>query len=219
MARVIQPQGTRGSLKWLQIAVNECPVVLNKEIRTEGQIAWLSPKREDDFAEYKDSEFLRLVGCGNLASALAEFWPKRGPQWDALARTDQGEVLIVEAKAHIPELFSPSSAARSESRAKIDAALNRTSSFLKARPATPWGEHFYQLANRLAHLMFLREHNVNAQLVFLNFIGDKDMNGPMSQSEWDVAYIVAEHVLGLPKNHKLSKYVQHAYVDVRSLVN
>jgi hypothetical protein len=158
-----------------------------------------------------------LIGCENLTSALATFWPKRGPQWDALGRTDRGEILIVEAKAHISELFSPPSSAGPESRAKIEVALKRTAEFLGVKSSNSWGVHYYQLCNRLAHLMFLREHKINARLVFLNFTGDDNMKGPNSASAWEVAYEVAEHVLGIPQTHKLSKYILHAYVDVKSL--
>ncbi len=219
--RVKQPVGNRGSLKWLQIAANERPDILDREVNArstiKGKIKWRSPLQTDDYAEYSDSAFLDHIGCGELSSNLANFWPTRGPQWDALARTDKGEVLIVEAKAHIPELFSPPSSAAPESRARIDKALGLTASFLNANPIVPWGAYFYQLANRLAHLMFLRERKVNASLVLLNFLGDTAMGGPQTVAEWESAYAVAGHVLGLPRNHKLSRHVLHAYVDVRSL--
>ena len=144
-----QPKGTRGSLKWLQTAVNEHPYALRKAFGISGKIEWLSPLREDDYAEYRDADFLKLIGYSTLMPALADFWPRRGPQWDALARTDRGEVLIVEAKAHIPELFSSPSAASPESRAKIDVALKQTSLLLKAKTPASWGVHFYQLTTGL----------------------------------------------------------------------
>lgn len=219
--RVKQSAGSRGSLKWLQVIVNEQPDILDREVNArstiKGKIKWLSPLQTDDYAEYSDSAFLDHIGCGALSSDLTDFWPTRGPQWDALARTDSDEVLIVEAKAHIPELFSPPSRARTESRAKIDEALGLTASFLNANPNVPWGAYFYQFTNRLAHLMFLRERKVNASLVFLNFLGDTEMDGPQTVAEWESAYAVAGHVLGLPRNHKLSRHVLHAYVDVRTV--
>lgn len=217
MARVKQKLGLRGSLKWVQIVVNQHPDILDEALKIGSRITWLSPKADDGFAEYSDAEFLEIIGCNHLSSELLKFWPKRGPQWDALARTDKGEVLIVEAKAHIPELFSPPSTAGAESRTKIDVALRRTSEFLHATSSSSWGVHFYQLCNRLAHLMFLREHGMDAKLVLLNFIGDSDMNGPETAAEWEAAYSVAYHVLGLPKQHKLSRHVLHCYVDVRSM--
>ena len=75
MTRVIQPRGTRGSLKWIQIAINECPSVLNEAIDVQGKIEWLSPLAGDDFSEYRDGDFLRLIGRENLTSELAFFGP------------------------------------------------------------------------------------------------------------------------------------------------
>jgi hypothetical protein len=68
MGRIIQPKGTKGSLKWIQHVANECPYVLNARLNehigyTSAQpIEWLSPKAEDDYAEYQDQDFLDLVG-------------------------------------------------------------------------------------------------------------------------------------------------------------
>ena len=64
-------------------------------------ITWRSPLRSDDFAEYRDADFLKVVGLEEWSGALAEFWPQRGPQWDALGVSNQGDVLLVEAKAHL----------------------------------------------------------------------------------------------------------------------
>ena len=35
--------------------------------------------------------------------SLSSFWPRRGPQWDGLARTGRGDLLLVEAKAHVAD--------------------------------------------------------------------------------------------------------------------
>jgi hypothetical protein len=34
---------------------------------------------------------------------LVNFWPARGPVWDAIGTTSDGKAVFVEAKAHIPE--------------------------------------------------------------------------------------------------------------------
>ena len=68
MSSVIQPKGTKGSLKWIQHVVNEYPDVLNIPInkyignKPEKHIEWLSPKVEDDYAEYRNQEFLGFAG-------------------------------------------------------------------------------------------------------------------------------------------------------------
>jgi hypothetical protein len=217
--RVKQTQGGRGSLKWIQRAVNEEWASLNgpiaQHIGGNAAITWLSPLVKDEFAEYRDREFLNLVGQPSLAPALRNYWPARGPQWDALGKTSNGDVLLVEAKAHIAELCSSATGAGPESRAIIEAALNELAQHLKAEPRrAPWSDFFYQIANRMAHLQFLRAHGVPSWLVFVNFLGDTEMRGPTTKEAWEAAYQIAFHVMGLPRNHPLSPFMIHVYPAV-----
>jgi hypothetical protein len=94
--------------------------------------------------------------------------------------------------------------------------LKETASHIGAKPLVPWTKGFYQLANRLAHLHFLRKNGVKAWLVLTNFIGDADMQGPSSEAEWIAAYQVVWHVLGARKDHSLSPFTIDIYPDVRS---
>jgi hypothetical protein len=211
--RVAQPAGVRGSLKWIQRAVNDDsasfdPLVLGS-LEGATRIDWLSPLREDGFAEYRDASFLSLIGRPDLAAALASFWPARGPQWDALGRSDAGHVLLVEAKAHVAELCSPGTQAAGDSRARIVRTLGEVADRLGAAPLAPWPDAFYQLANRIAHLWFLRENRVEACLLLVDFVGDADMRGPATEEAWDAAYLVANHVLGLGRPHPLSAHIRH----------
>lgn len=223
MTRVTQPAGQRGSLKWIQRAVNLRPALLDDQILAArgggGAVRWVSPRADDDYAEYRDRSFLERIGHAGLADRLADFWPSRGPQWDALATTDSGAVLLVEAKAHINELCSPGSSAAGDSRRQIEQALSVTASHMGARPLAPWIDAFYQLANRLAHLHFLRDKGVDARLVLVNFTGDADMNGPSTPAEWEAAYKVVYHVMGIPARNPLEKFVHHLYPPVAELQN
>jgi len=217
--RVKQPAGKRGSLKWIQRAVNEQWPSLNQPIAertgSNAAITWLSPLATDEFAEYRDNAFLKRIGQAPLASALRGYWPGRGPQWDALGTTSRGDVLLVEAKAHIAEMRSPGTAAGAQSRCRIEAALTELAQQLGANPEhAPWSDHFYQLANRLAHLHFLRAHGVSAWLVLVNFLGDRDMGGPATSEAWEAAYEAAFHVMGLPGKHPLSSFIIHVYPTV-----
>lgn len=223
MTRVCQPAGSRGSLKWIQRAIEEDWRSLDEPIQSHlrhvNTINWLSPVRADDFAEYRDGEFLDLVGLSHLRASLADFWPARGPQWDALGVTDQGDVLLVEAKAHVGELCSPGTAASGNSLELIEKRLGQLAEKLGARPErADWTRHFYQLANRLAHLDFLRAAGVPAYLVLVNFVGDSDMGGPPTAEAWVSTYQVVHHVMGIPRRHALSRYVVHIYPDVRPKV-
>jgi len=158
--RVKQPEGKRGSLKWIQRAVNEQWPSLNQPIAErfadDASIKWLSPIATDGYAEYRDAAFLSRIGQASLAN-LGDYWLVRGPQWDALATTSRGDILLVEAKAHYAEMCSPGTAASAASRLMINKTLTGLAQHLGASPKrASWSDHFYQLANRLAHLQFLR---------------------------------------------------------------
>ena len=217
--RIEQPAGSRGSLKWIQRSVAErWPSLEGPILAKTGatSLRWHSPLASDAFAEYRDEAFLGLFGALKLADALANFWPARGPQWDAVGETADGSVILVEAKAHIAELLSPPTAAGDVSRQRIEATLSEVAARLgPGRKRANWSEHFYQLANRLAILDFLRRNNVEAFLMLVDFIGDDEVGGPRCAEAWDAAYEVAFHVMGLPKRHPLSPYILHVRPDVR----
>jgi hypothetical protein len=217
--RTPQAEGTKGSQKWIQRAVEEAWPSLGEPILQHtsgvGPVDWLSPLRTDEFAEYRDGALLDRIGQAQLKPALAKMWPSRGPRWDALGRTAQGDILLVEAKAHVQEMCSSGTSASPKSRKLIQTSLNRVARQLQARPdRAPWSRFFYQLANRLAYLEFLRARNVKAWLVLVNFLNDSEMGGPNTPETWEAAYQVAMHVMGLRQDHRLSPYVIHVYPDV-----
>jgi hypothetical protein len=219
MSRTPQPSEGRGSLKWIQKAVNEQWPSLNAPILASvpgaKSIEWRSPLANDDYAEYRDEAFLERLRRADLAPALRDFWPARGPQWDALGIIDNRDLLLVEAKAHVAELCSPGTAAGVASRERIEQRLEEVAASLGASPRrAAWADTFYQLANRLAHLAFLRDHGASAYLVLVNFLNDAEMEGPTSPEVWEAAYEVAFHAMGLPKGHRLARYIVHIYPDV-----
>jgi hypothetical protein len=219
--KVKQPIGTAGSLMWIQRAVNQRPKMIEKQILSSipgaTGIEWLSPLANDDYAEYRDSDFLHRIGQGHVADRLATFWPERGPQWDALGRTDTGEVILVEAKAHIDEMFSAGCQASERSFKRISETLDRTITAYRAKPAISWTGPLYQMANRLAHLHFLATAGVPARLVFVCFVGDKAMNGPESAAEWKGALRVARKMLGLPSRGRLLDRVIESFPHISEL--
>lgn len=216
MTRVPQKEGTRGSLKWIQRAVERRPVLLCPAALPD--ILWVSPLRSDEFAEYRDAAFLQRMGVGHVSSALADFWPKRGPQWDALGTTPDGGVVIVEAKAHLAEFRSPSSQAGPESKKVIDRSLKWTRRCLGVDSGGDWSQSYYQYANRIAHLCWLRDQGISAHLLFVSFINDSEMGGPADASDWHGAFTEADKILGLPKQHRLSNFVHHVFPDVAELI-
>jgi hypothetical protein len=214
----------RGSQKWIQLAVNDHAAFMDRAIRealglNESEtITWLSPLREDAYAEYRDNSFLERLNLRLPTRSLKDFWPRRGPQWDALGRTDSNSVLLVEAKANLPELVSSASQASADSMSLIQKSLREVQEFLGVEANIDWTGKLYQFANRIAHLYLLRELNqIPAYLVFIYFTGDKKVGGPGSVSEWKAALSVVKGVLGIGDRHRLSKYMAEIYIDVAKL--
>jgi len=224
MGRFPQPEGERGSLKWIQLLVNDYPELIDKPLRqacglsSGAKLEWLSPLRRDQFAEYRDRAFLRQLSILLEKRDIGAFWPRHGPQWDALGRSDREDIFLVEAKAHIGELISPGTSASAQSRRLIDRSLNEVQSYLGVRPLVDWSMVFYQYTNRLAHLYLLRKVNdVPAHMVFVYFVGDRDMRGPQTAQEWRSALQVVRGILGLRDRHKLSDFIHDVFINVSSV--
>lgn len=211
--RIEQKRGTRGSQKWLQVCVNRYPELL--DVPAMGPVEWKSPLGDDSYAEYRDAAFLKRLGLERLSDALAAFWPARGPQWDALG-VNGNKFVLVEAKAHLAEMKS-SCAAGPKSRQQIEKAFKQVCDDLGFADPARWVDDYYQLANRIAHLWFLRQHGVDAHLLLIGFINDEEMRGPKKPEEWRSEYKRVESVLGISPGHALSAYIHHVFPDVRNL--
>jgi hypothetical protein len=217
--RVKQKVGEKGSLRWMQHLVNDRVATLDAAVASaiglapNETIKWLSPRREDEFAEYRDASWLKLIGRPELVEALRKFWPSRGPQWDALAQTSKHRVILVEAKAHTREIVSPSSAAGAKSTAMIDEAMQLAKAHFAIPESHSWTGAYYQYANRLAHLYFLRKNGVDAHLVFLYLLNDPSLGAPATRESWTAAINKAHTALGLPST---IEGVHEVFVDTQS---
>ena len=216
---------TVGSQILLQRAVNDYPAILRNALHASGALAvgedvtWVSPL----FPNYKESRDNEALAKLNIAQPLrvplADFWPARGPVWDALGIASSGAKVLVEAKAHIAEAASPATKATPKSLARIRSSLELARKWYAPRNRTDWSGHFYQYANRLAFHFFLKKHNsIPSRLVFVNFTNAIEVAGPASEAEWHGATRLLHAVLGLPKD--LAGFgVYHAFVDARTLTN
>jgi hypothetical protein len=225
MSSFVNEEGAaaKGSQRWLQFAVNEKPELLNVPLRqslglgADVEVKWLSPLRGRRYVEHRD-DFVDVLGL-ELEKPLAEFWPSGGPVWAGLARVGD-QRLLVEAKAHIPEMMSGSTRASEESKQRIEEALKAARAILAPRNTVEWSHWngaFYQYSNRLAFLDFLRRVNRQpVHLVWVYFLNAGDMNGPTSQAEWEGAIKIVEGYLGLD-TRRLANSVHKLFVDVREL--
>jgi len=215
-----------GSQRWLQIAVAKAPGLIDEALQCAGAIdaddsvQWKSPLASENFAEYRDGEVLCRLGISELPKrSLAEFWPRRGPVWDALGVSRNGLIILVEAKAHIAEAASPRSMASEVSLAHIRRSLEEARNFYAPRAKADWSQSLYQYANRLAfQYLFARLNDLPSRLVFLDFCNATDVGGPESEAEWRGATRLMHALLGLPAD--LTRHgVYHAYVDARLVAN
>jgi len=226
MRHVPKPLVVKGSMRWIQQSVNIKQAVLDAAIRDElslpgdSPLEWISPVSTDEYAEYSDQEFLDRLGIKLSKTPLKSFWPERGPNWDALARTktDPPTVFLVEAKAHLGELVSGGSGAKAPAAVqKISTALQQTQKYMGVSHDYDWTATYYQYANRLAHLYLLRVLNgIDAYLVYVCFLNDVEMGGPTTVEEWRKAINEAEHTLGIT-DHKLKPCIAHVFIDVNQL--
>lgn len=221
--RIAQGPALRGSQHWLQLAINHSPELLDLGLRQRlsldqtQSIEWLSPLERDEYSEYRDQAILSLLGVKLSQRSLDSFWPRRGSVWDGLGKTSRGDLLLVEAKAHLPELASPSCKASEPSRTLIRASLTETRSFFGVTSETDWSQKYYQYTNRLAHLYLLRELNkLPAWLLFVYFVNAEDIGGPSSRQAWEAEIKRVHDYLGITQ-HCLSSYVIDLFVDVHDI--
>ena len=230
MPRIPQEEKEKGSQKWLQILVNKHPELIKPKLveslkLVDGEeVTWVSPLATDKFAEYSDEQFLKALEIELKKHPLQKFWPPRGPNWDGLAKTNKGKIILVEAKSHIAEINSPKSGAASKKSLNlIRKSLKETKDNLGCKTEVDWATRFYQYTNRLAHLYLLTVLNrIDAYLVVILFLNDTSHNSdslvcPKTSSEWEAVIELLERHLGLPTNHKLSDYVKHIFIDVKVL--
>lgn len=68
-------------------------------------------------------------------------------------------------------------------------------------------------------LWFLRRQKIDAALLFIYFYGDTFPDGtpcPATQAEWGELLEARRLTLGLPREHKLSKYEHHVFLPARA---
>jgi len=224
-------RASKGSQLHLQNLVNDYPEYLNclilsnsPSLRTYAAAhpKWVSPLASDDYAEYQDEQFLEAIGFPKLSRKLADFWPRRGPVWDALATVEgksgsQG-VILLEAKSHIPELANPSYACKATGKSleQIKRSLTTVKHSLKVKRKAEWLGEYYQYANRIAHLYFLDiVGQVPTWMVFLYFVGDVKQRGPSTVVEWTASLDKMREALSLPREHLLEQTIINVFAPVQ----
>lgn len=213
----------KGSKKWIQRVINWYPGILNSQLKNTGNIKnqdifWVSPLKSEGYKEYRDQPFLDVLGITLNKRELKSFWPSPGASWDALGKTSNGCVLLVEAKSHVTEIdVDGTGATKEESIQLISRSLEEVKDYLHARKEVDWSKHFYQTANRLAHLYLLRVLNsIDTYLVMVYFLNDEEQEGPKTVDEWKSVLKLQKKFLGIT-NTRLDIFIQEVFIDVNEL--
>ena len=86
----------------IQLLIEEHKDLLDKVLGI--KLNWICPIKEDNFKE------LQLNGekmCGELGLSsedFKDFWPTRQPQWDGIAKDENNNLYLIEAKSHLDEI-------------------------------------------------------------------------------------------------------------------
>lgn len=218
-------------LRWMGRHRHEFDRAVLKEMgRTGASIDWLdfqfrSGRLWAD-AELKGLEFLDGKEWNHLQGEWAKFWPVGSGihNWDAVGWIHPGkgeaqtprELILVEAKANTGELKSDCKA-KDESLKKIRNSLEAVRDDLSPARVNDWTQCYYQFANRLATLHFLKGQGVPANLLCIYFVGDLNGAGrksPQTVREWDAAIQDQSQWIGLHKDHPLSNRIIKVFLKV-----
>lgn len=209
--RTVAGRASRGSQRQLQDYVNAHEGELSRAVldalparlqELGAYIRWVSPLVLQDYAEYRDADFLHAIGLSQFSSQLAAFWPSGGPSWDALAvvSTPEGKtvpgIILVEAKSHIPEIYGNGCQAGPHSRGLIEESLDAAKRWYGARMDANWTGPLYQSANRLAHLYFIRER-LKRPAWLVNLYFEDDPYRPTGRDCWKRELAQVKSSLGL----------------------
>lgn len=153
----------------------------------------------DDYAECRDQAFLNLLDIRLPTRPLAFFWPRGGPQWDGLGRAASGEVILVEAKAHLNELYSPATGVAGIEPRPDPSRACRDGTGLGCPGRVRLVEGVLSVRQSLgARVPAGSPERHPDSAVFLYLIGDTDVGGPATRVEWEMPIQTVHTALGLP---------------------
>jgi hypothetical protein len=190
--------------------------------KTDGPVDWLDLKFDANKA-WPDRELkgLAFIADTTLRKDWQTWWPTSGnsQNWDAVGWWDEPQrkqPVLVEAKAHVAELYSKCGA-KTSGRTRIELSLRETAGSLGVAAITTWLQPHYQLANRMAALHFLHSVGYAARLLLIYFVGDWQLpsrKSPQTVAEWAQPLRDQKTEMGLPAIHALSPYIHELFLHV-----
>jgi hypothetical protein len=196
-----------------------------RAIGTDTQMEWFDFPFCAERIEHYDKEYsaLDFLECINLDPAeenlrYHEYWPETGKQhWDLTGKTDDGRLILVEAKANLQEIES-STGARSGLQ-KIEYAFDKARTSMGITRFSPWTSRHYQLANHIFTCWYLNEvRHIPALLLNVYFVGDARPDAtmcPQSADEWVEAVKKEYEYLGISSDQPfINEHVKSCFIHV-----
>lgn len=185
---------------------------------------WRSPLHKNSLRELSDDLWheARLPLPDPIEDS---FWPKGGPHWDGVAVLpgphDTKGILLVEAKSHTKEVLSGCDATPASIRT-IENSLREAKEYIGVPTDADWTKPYYQAANRLAFLYYLRaRRSIPAWLFNVYFVGDSfEVDGapqpcPPVEQGWTKTVRAMHAHLGLPGCHPLVHFTHDLFLPAK----
>lgn len=215
-------------LRYLGHHRNELNETIKKQVKGIDEIHWLDfphdANRISLDGEYKGISFLSAELKETIKNDWKIYWTGNTQNWDGIFLSDE-KIYIVEAKAHLGELKSSFDSSDLENRKKIEYAMKETKEKMGVAEGKNWLGQYYQLANRLAFLNFLRKNKIESHLVYIYFLNgyrkrvydgkrliEQENKNVDTQDEWESAIIEQYKELGL-MNVNLDDYLFKVFID------
>jgi hypothetical protein len=138
-----------------------------------------SPLAADRYEEPRGASFWAAIDQVELGRTASKWWPDRGPSWDAIAIARRAgkppTIVLIEAKANVAEFTGGAMAAKAPASIDmIERALENARDALRTnKPLSVWTGAHYQLANRIAWTLWLREEGIDAVFAYVVFDDDR----------------------------------------------
>ena len=168
----------------------------------------------------QDDEKRRLVEADYCGDEIG--WAKgsmaRHMNWDAVAVTKDGALVLCEAKAHVEEIQQDCKAEGSNLK-RIARALEFAKNYIDAEKSADWLHGHYQQANRLYVQALLAKNGIRAWQLNIYFTGDGFPRGqydcPKLPEGWRDAIEGQSEALGLDANNEFIKgHVREVFLPV-----
>ena len=138
-----------------------------------------------------DRELLNLEFIPELDGKWKGYWMcgRGGINWDAVGIAADGTYILVEAKAHLPEMKNSAGGGKRALEHNTEMIAKFIEKHHINSTAEAWCKDFYQLANRLVITDFLEEKKYKVKLLYVLFENgfeyNRDKSDSASEKEWN----------------------------------